>query len=81
MMALLQECQAELTRENRHLASTGSERLIKEHRVSTVGRPGVGGGFLPCLPLTHVNVFPGFSYCRLSLRRRAPSLFVRKGCS
>lgn len=34
LMALLQECQAELTRENRHLSSTGSERLIKEHRVS-----------------------------------------------
>lgn len=32
LMALLQECQAELTRENRHLSSTGSERLIKEHR-------------------------------------------------
>ena len=32
---LLQECQAEVTRENRHLASMGSERLIKEHRVST----------------------------------------------
>lgn len=40
LMALLQECQAEVTRENRHLASTGSERLIKEHRVSTVGRGG-----------------------------------------
>lgn len=36
LMMLLQECQAEVTRENRHLASMGSERLIKEHRVSTV---------------------------------------------
>lgn len=36
LMASLQECQTELTRENRHLASIGSERLIKEHRVSTV---------------------------------------------
>lgn len=36
LMLSLQECQAELTRENRHLASMGSERLIKEHRVSTV---------------------------------------------
>lgn len=35
LMMLLQECQAEVTRENRHLASMGSERLIKEHRVST----------------------------------------------
>lgn len=35
LMVLLQECQAEVTRENRHLASMGSERLIKEHRVST----------------------------------------------
>lgn len=34
LMLLLQECQAEVTRENRHLASMGSERLIKEHRVS-----------------------------------------------
>lgn len=33
-MVLLQECQAEVTRENRHLANMGSERLIKEHRVS-----------------------------------------------
>lgn len=33
-MLSLQECQAEVTRENRHLASMGSERLIKEHRVS-----------------------------------------------
>lgn len=35
LMVSLQECQAEVTRENRHLASMGSERLIKEHRVST----------------------------------------------
>lgn len=35
LLVLLQECQAEVTRENRHLASMGSERLIKEHRVST----------------------------------------------
>uniref|UniRef100_A0A3B3D5A7 Nesprin-1 spectrin repeats region domain-containing protein n=1 Tax=Oryzias melastigma TaxID=30732 RepID=A0A3B3D5A7_ORYME len=28
----LQECQAELTRENRHLVGVGSERLLKEHR-------------------------------------------------
>ena len=35
LMVLLQECQAEVTRENRHLAGMGSERLIKEHRVST----------------------------------------------
>lgn len=35
LMVLLQECQSEVTRENRHLASMGSERLIKEHRVST----------------------------------------------
>lgn len=34
LMVLLQDCQAELTRENRHLPSTGSERLIKEHRVT-----------------------------------------------
>lgn len=34
LMVLLQDCQAELTRENCHLPSTGSERLIKEHRVS-----------------------------------------------
>uniref|UniRef100_A0A3Q4H2T0 Calponin-homology (CH) domain-containing protein n=1 Tax=Neolamprologus brichardi TaxID=32507 RepID=A0A3Q4H2T0_NEOBR len=33
LMLSLQECQAELTRENRHLASMGSERLIKEHRA------------------------------------------------
>ncbi|KAF1374585.1 hypothetical protein PFLUV_G00230620 [Perca fluviatilis] len=33
LMVLLQECQAEVTRENRHLASMGSERLIKEHRA------------------------------------------------
>lgn len=37
LMVSLQECQAEVTRENRHLASMGSERLIKEHRVSTKG--------------------------------------------
>lgn len=35
MMLSLQECQAEVTRENRHLVSMGSERLIKEHRVSS----------------------------------------------
>lgn len=34
LTVLLQECQAEVTRENRHLANMGSERLIKEHRVS-----------------------------------------------
>uniref|UniRef100_A0A3P9H2M7 Nesprin-1 spectrin repeats region domain-containing protein n=1 Tax=Oryzias latipes TaxID=8090 RepID=A0A3P9H2M7_ORYLA len=28
----MQECQAELTRENRHLVGMGSERLLKEHR-------------------------------------------------
>uniref|UniRef100_A0A3Q0QYZ0 Calponin-homology (CH) domain-containing protein n=1 Tax=Amphilophus citrinellus TaxID=61819 RepID=A0A3Q0QYZ0_AMPCI len=33
LMLSLQECQTELTRENRHLASMGSERLIKEHRA------------------------------------------------
>uniref|UniRef100_A0A3Q3KI06 Calponin-homology (CH) domain-containing protein n=1 Tax=Monopterus albus TaxID=43700 RepID=A0A3Q3KI06_MONAL len=33
LMSSLQECQAEVTRENRHLASMGSERLIKEHRA------------------------------------------------
>ncbi|MED6258394.1 Nesprin-1, partial [Ataeniobius toweri] len=32
LMMSLQGCQAELTRENRHLANMGSERLIKEHR-------------------------------------------------
>ncbi|XP_041828569.1 nesprin-1-like [Melanotaenia boesemani] len=32
LMVSLQECQSELTRENRHLAGMGSERLIKEHR-------------------------------------------------
>ncbi|KAG7263980.1 hypothetical protein CRUP_026781 [Coryphaenoides rupestris] len=31
-MASLQECQAEVTRENRQLAGVGSERLVKEHR-------------------------------------------------
>lgn len=30
----MQECKAELTRENRHLVGVGSERLLKEHRVS-----------------------------------------------
>lgn len=35
LMVLLQGCQAEVTRENRHLAGMGSERLIKEHRVGT----------------------------------------------
>lgn len=35
LTVLLQECQAEVTRENRHLANMGSERLIKEHRVRT----------------------------------------------
>lgn len=65
LMALLQECQTELTRENRHLSSTGSERLIKEHRVSSTER-GVGlgetaPGFLPCLPPTLcVSSFIGF---------------------
>lgn len=49
LMALLQECQAELTRENRHLASTGSERLIKEHRVSTAGRVEKPSGLLAML--------------------------------
>lgn len=34
LMMLLQDCQAELIRENRHLPSMGSERLVKEHRVS-----------------------------------------------
>lgn len=34
LMVLLQDCQAELIRENRHLPSMGSERLVKEHRVS-----------------------------------------------
>lgn len=34
LMGLLQDCQAELTRENRHLPSMGSERLVKEHRVN-----------------------------------------------
>lgn len=43
LMALLQECQAELTRENRHLANMGSERLIKEHRVSTTLLPNQHG--------------------------------------
>lgn len=33
LMASVQECQAELARENRSLPSMGSERLIKEHRV------------------------------------------------
>lgn len=36
LMVLLQDCQAELIRENRHLPSMGSERLVKEHRVSMV---------------------------------------------
>lgn len=35
-MVSLQECQSELTRENRHLAGMGSERLVKEHRVRRV---------------------------------------------
>lgn len=34
LMVLLQDCQAELIRENRHLPSMGSERLVKEHRVN-----------------------------------------------
>ena len=34
LMTSLQECQAEVTRENRQLAGVGSERLVKEHRVS-----------------------------------------------
>ncbi|XP_056332375.1 LOW QUALITY PROTEIN: nesprin-1 [Danio aesculapii] len=33
LMTSLQECQAELARENRSLPSVGSERLIKEHRM------------------------------------------------
>ncbi|RXN33841.1 nesprin-1 isoform X3 [Labeo rohita] len=33
LMASVQECQAELARENRSLPSMGSERLIKEHRM------------------------------------------------
>lgn len=40
LMSSLQECQAEVTRENRHLASMGSERLTTEHRVSTEGLAG-----------------------------------------
>uniref|UniRef100_A0A8C7CRJ2 Spectrin repeat containing, nuclear envelope 1b n=1 Tax=Oncorhynchus kisutch TaxID=8019 RepID=A0A8C7CRJ2_ONCKI len=32
LMVSLQECQSELTRENRHLSGMGSERLVKEHR-------------------------------------------------
>uniref|UniRef100_A0A8C7KDH8 Spectrin repeat containing, nuclear envelope 1b n=1 Tax=Oncorhynchus kisutch TaxID=8019 RepID=A0A8C7KDH8_ONCKI len=32
LMVSMQECQSELTRENRHLVGMGSERLIKEHR-------------------------------------------------
>lgn len=40
LMLSLQECQGEVTRENRHLASMGSERLVKEHRVSTEGLAG-----------------------------------------
>lgn len=34
LMVLLQDCQTELVRENRHLPSMGSERLVKDHRVS-----------------------------------------------
>ncbi|XP_010778670.1 nesprin-1-like [Notothenia coriiceps] len=30
---LMQDSEAELTRENRHLAGTGSERLVREHRA------------------------------------------------
>lgn len=33
LMASLQECEAELARENRSLPGMGSERLVKEHRV------------------------------------------------
>lgn len=33
LMGSLQECQAELARENRSLPAVGSERLIREHRV------------------------------------------------
>uniref|UniRef100_A0A673K6M2 Calponin-homology (CH) domain-containing protein n=1 Tax=Sinocyclocheilus rhinocerous TaxID=307959 RepID=A0A673K6M2_9TELE len=33
LMASVQECQAEVARENRSLPSMGSERLIKEHRM------------------------------------------------
>uniref|UniRef100_A0A3B1IR95 Calponin-homology (CH) domain-containing protein n=1 Tax=Astyanax mexicanus TaxID=7994 RepID=A0A3B1IR95_ASTMX len=33
LMASLQECQSELTRENRSLPGMGSERLVKEHRA------------------------------------------------
>lgn len=33
LMVSVQECQAELARENRSVLSMGSERLIKEHRV------------------------------------------------
>lgn len=35
MMATLQECSAELKREDKALLTAGSERLIKEHRVKT----------------------------------------------
>lgn len=81
LMALLQECQAELTRENRHLSSTGSERLIKEHRVSSTEREelgGVGGGWISALLASNTLCFISH---RLFSRRGAPSLFVRKGCS
>uniref|UniRef100_A0AAV2JAL2 Calponin-homology (CH) domain-containing protein n=1 Tax=Knipowitschia caucasica TaxID=637954 RepID=A0AAV2JAL2_KNICA len=33
LSACLQDCQTEVTRQNRHLANVGSERLIKEHRA------------------------------------------------
>lgn len=39
LMSSLQECQAELARENRSVPGVGSERLIREHRVR-LGRAG-----------------------------------------
>lgn len=39
LMVVLQECQVEVMRENRHLANMGSERLIREHRVRALRNP------------------------------------------
>lgn len=47
LMTSLQECQAELARENRSLPSMGSERLIKEHRVrATCIKRSISTGFV-----------------------------------
>lgn len=41
--AVLQECRAELARENQALTTTGSETVIREHRVREGGRESEGG--------------------------------------